>query len=127
MLPHFEHILCHCEAFLLSNYPQTLTQCELRVFMKTQDSLDTRRSNVFEFKEKIRSGYINYKKLASKWTFQGGLRIENTASKGYLSFKASNRDSVQSIPRVYTNLFPSLSVSVKTSETIAFLWPTQSA
>jgi hypothetical protein len=81
-----------------------------------KDSLNTRRSNVFAFKEEIISGYINYKKLTGKWTFQGGLRIENTASKGFLSFKTGNTDSVQRIPRVYTNFFPSLSVAVKLKE-----------
>ena len=35
MLPHFEHILCHSEAFLIFSYPQILYQCGLRVFRKT--------------------------------------------------------------------------------------------
>lgn len=84
----------------------------LHLLTKT-DSLDTRRTNDFNFNENIASGYINYRKNIGKWSFQGGVRLENTNSKGALTFKHQQRDSVENILRNYTNLFPSFSVSVK--------------
>ncbi|RYG21065.1 MAG: TonB-dependent receptor [Chitinophagaceae bacterium] len=77
------------------------------------DSLDTRRTNDFKFNENIGSAYLNYRKSSGKWSFQAGLRIEHTSSKGALTFTHEQRDSVENILRNYTNLFPSFSLSVK--------------
>jgi outer membrane receptor protein involved in Fe transport len=77
------------------------------------DSLDDRRSNTFQFREQIASGYLNYKKTMGRWTIQGGLRMEHTASEGSLFFKADGNDSTRQITRKYTNLFPSLGLSLK--------------
>jgi hypothetical protein len=84
------------------------------------DSLDDRRTNYFAFKEQIASAYLSYKKKAGKWTFQGGLRMENTDSKGSLSFKSGGNDSSQNITRNYTNFFPSVSASLQANEANSF-------
>ena len=84
------------------------------------DSLDDRRSNTFRFNEQISSGYVNYKKDIGKWTIQGGVRIENTSNTGTLHYRLNSKDSVQTIDRNYTNLFPSFSVSVKPRENHSF-------
>jgi len=76
------------------------------------DSLDNRRSNNFIYNEKIASAYLSYKKIISKWTFQAGLRLENTKSEGTLHYRTSTADSLNSINRNYTNLFPAFSLSV---------------
>ena len=88
--------------------------------LTAKDSLDDRRSNTFRFNEQITSGYVNYKKEMGKWTVQAGLRLENSSSKGSLNFKVNNIDSTQTIKRDYTNLFPSVSVSVKPRENHSF-------
>jgi outer membrane receptor protein involved in Fe transport len=85
-----------------------------------KDSLDDRRSNSFRFNEQISSGYVNYKKEMGKWTVQGGVRVENTSATGTLHFRSNGKDSLQTIDRNYTNLFPSFSVSVKPRENHSF-------
>lgn len=85
-----------------------------------KDSMDQRRSNVFDFTEQIASGYVNYKKTFGKWILQAGLRLENSSSDGSLYFKMSNVDSTETIRRNYTNLFPSFSASVKPHENHSF-------
>jgi hypothetical protein len=85
-----------------------------------KDSMDQRRSNVFDFTEQISSGYINYKKSFGKWVLQAGLRLENSPSDGSLYFKMNGTDSTENIRRNYTNLFPSFSASVKPIENHSF-------
>jgi hypothetical protein len=81
--------------------------------LQSTDSLDDRRSNTFDFSEQIVSSYLSFKKSVGKWTFQGGVRLEKTSSTGSLFFKAGVNDSTQNIKRDYTDLFPSISVSLK--------------
>lgn len=78
-----------------------------------QDSVDDRRSNVFGYDEQIASAYLSYKQPIGKWSVQGGLRLENSATKGLLSFRSGGKDSLENIRRNYLNLFPSMSVSYK--------------
>ncbi|MES2419539.1 MAG: TonB-dependent receptor [Bacteroidota bacterium] len=94
-----------------SRFYQLLTDTEL---------LDERRSNRFQFDEEITSGYVNYKKKIGKWILQGGLRVENTASKGSLNFKYNGKDSAELISRNYTNFFPSFSLSIKPAANHSF-------
>lgn len=83
--------------------------------LATKDSLDDRRSNVFGYDEQITSGYVNLKRSLAKWSIQGGLRLENSSTKGALFFRSSGLDSTENIRRNYLNLFPSFSVSFKAS------------
>jgi hypothetical protein len=84
------------------------------------DSLDERRSNTFGFTEQITSGYVNYKRIIGKWSLQAGLRLENSSSAGDLFFKYKSVDSAERINRIYANLFPSFSVSVKPKDGHSF-------
>ncbi len=92
---------------------ETNNQTKFLHLLAKTDSLDARRTNDFKFNETIGSGYVNYRKNIGKWSVQAGLRLEHTNSKGALTFKHQQRDSVQNILRNYTNLFPSFSVSIK--------------
>ena len=49
--------------------------------------LDSTQSNVFKYTENVNALiYVNYNKpINKKWTVQGGLRVENTHSKGQLN------------------------------------------
>jgi hypothetical protein len=80
-----------------------------------KDSLDSRRTNTFSFKEDIGAAYINYKKSLSKWTLQGGLRMEQASSVGTLSFTKNGADTLEANSRKQVKLFPSFSISVKPS------------
>jgi hypothetical protein len=67
------------------------------------------RSNHFIYDENINAAYINFNRQIKKWTFQGGLRIENTVANG-------NQLGNQFVPqtkfkRDTTNLFPTAFVS----------------
>ena len=66
---------------------------------------DDSRSNQFVYDENINAVYLNANKQVKKWSFQGGLRLENTVSKGY---QVTNDSSFK---RVFTNLFPSAFIS----------------
>ncbi|MBI3138429.1 MAG: TonB-dependent receptor [Sphingobacteriales bacterium] len=63
------------------------------------------RSNHFIYEENINAAYLNANKQAGKWSFQGGLRLENTVAKGY---QVTNDSSFK---RNFTNLFPSAFIS----------------
>ena len=63
------------------------------------------RSNHFIYEENINAVYLNANTQVKQWSFQGGLRLENTIAKGY---QVTNDSSFR---RNFTNLFPSAFVS----------------
>ncbi len=68
-------------------------------------SLDTSRSNKFDYTENVNAAYLNYQTKVKKFAFQAGLRGEQTNSIGDLTaFVATNNKKVV---RHYFNLFPS--------------------
>ncbi|TDS13887.1 outer membrane beta-barrel protein [Sphingobacterium paludis] len=94
-------------------YSQVGSANDSRFFhvMPTIDSLDNRRSNDFNFTEKISSAYVDYKRTMNNWSFQGGLRLELANSEGLLSYREDGKDMNNVINRKFTNLFPFLSVT----------------
>jgi iron complex outermembrane receptor protein len=78
-------------------------------------TLDTLKSNRFEYKENINAVYVNYNKAFKGWMIQFGLRAENTHSKG--TSTGFNRKNNVMLPydstfdRNYTDLFPSAAVT----------------
>jgi hypothetical protein len=105
-----------------AKYSTITTDNDARFFKVTTiaDSVDERRTNRFRFQENISSGYLNYKVAAKKWVLQAGLRMEHTSSTGTLAFKEGGIDKTNQIKRNFTNLFPSMSVSVKPRENHSF-------
>ncbi|MGV3684634.1 MAG: outer membrane beta-barrel protein [Daejeonella sp.] len=83
--------------------------------LAARDSLDDRRSNAFGYNEQIASTYVNLKRSFKRWNVQGGLRLENSSSRGALFFRSAGIDSADNIRRTYLNLFPSVSASFKAS------------
>ena len=69
------------------------------------------RSNHFIYDENINAVYLNANKQVKKWSFQAGLRLENTIAKGY----QYNNDST--FKRNFTNLFPSTFISYELNKT----------
>lgn len=63
------------------------------------------RSNHFIYDENINAAYLNANTQVKKWSFQGGLRLENTIARG----RQVTNDSV--FRRNFTNLFPSAFIS----------------
>lgn len=84
--------------------------------------IDEIRSNHFIYDENINAAYVNYSRQLKKWSFQTGLRIENTNAKG-------NQLGNSMVPqtkfrRDTTNLFPtafvSYTVNDKNSLTVSY-------
>jgi iron complex outermembrane recepter protein len=81
---------------------------------KTQ--IDSRRTNNFEYKERIAAAYVSIKKsFGKKWTIQTGLRLEQTNGQGH---QLLPKDSV--FKRTYLNLFPTVYIQRKISEKSLF-------
>lgn len=70
---------------------------------------DIHQSNKFYYEEKVGAMYLNINgKINDKFAIQTGLRMENTRSLGDLTRDISlERRATDSVPRQYTNLFPS--------------------
>ena len=85
---------------------------------KQRDSLS---SNVFDYRENIHALYADYKRTVKGWIIQGGIRVENTFSKGT---STGYKDAGGAVPpgssryepydsvftRTYTDLFPDVTV-----------------
>jgi hypothetical protein len=68
--------------------------------------LDLDRSNHFDYTENVNAAYFNFQnKLSDRWSYQLGLRVENTNSLGELLSAQANADS--RVERSYTDVFPS--------------------
>lgn len=78
--------------------------------------LDKGRSNEFQYRETNQAFYMNAEKSVNqKLSFQLGLRIENTRTKGYsFTLNQTNRNT-------YLKLFPTLYVSYVKNENHSFL------
>ncbi|SOD15385.1 outer membrane beta-barrel protein [Pedobacter xixiisoli] len=76
---------------------------------------DPDRSNRFVYQEEIANAYVNYQKTFGKWQLQGGLRVENTASKGELDEISVVAGNMKVTERNYTNWFPFFSAAIKPS------------
>lgn len=69
------------------------------------DFIPDSRSNHFIYKENINAAYTILAKTIKKWELTGGLRLENTVSKGH----QLKNDST--FTRNYTNLFPNVGIA----------------
>lgn len=78
--------------------------------------VDETNSNHFIYKENINAAYATLSATVKKWEFTGGLRLENTISKG----TQLTLDSTFS--KSYTNLFPTLGVTYNISNTHQLAW-----
>lgn len=74
-------------------------------YINNKWEVDHIRSNHFIYDENINAAYVNYSKQVKKWSFQAGLRVENTNSKGnqVVTRTTFKRDT--------TNLFPTAFIS----------------
>jgi hypothetical protein len=68
-------------------------------------------TNHFRYNENINAAYLNFNREFKRFSFQTGLRLENTVSKGHQLGNVVKPDSA--FKRPYTNLFPTVFVSYK--------------
>jgi iron complex outermembrane recepter protein len=75
--------------------------------------LDSLSSDNFNYKENINAAYVNYSRSGKDWNVQGGLRVENTNSKGistgWQQASADYSPYDSTYPRHYTDFFPNAS------------------
>ena len=74
-------------------------------FINNKWEVDNIRSNHFIYDENVNAAYVNFSKQIKKWSFQAGLRVENTNATGnqVVTRQKFNRDT--------TNLFPTAFLS----------------
>lgn len=68
-------------------------------------------SNHFQYQEIINAAYVNYNKSYKRFSFQTGLRLETTLSKG--NQLGNIKKPASQFKRDYTNLFPTVFVMYK--------------
>jgi hypothetical protein len=82
---------------------------------------DTSKTNYFVYHENINAAYINLTKKYKKWSFQAGLRVENTNYSGHQYgniYTVKNNDS--SFTRSYVNAFPTAYISYELNDKNTF-------
>lgn len=80
------------------------------------DVIDISLSNTFTYKEQISAGYLKYETpINDELNLDIGVRMENTHSKGDLQSRESSTQIPTSVERNYLNLFPTASITYKTS------------
>ena len=71
---------------------------------------DLSRTNHFVYKENIQAAYSTLSTTIQKWELSGGLRLENTSSKG------DQKTMHEIFKRNYTNLFPTVGVTYNVND-----------
>ena len=72
-------------------------------------SLDSSRSNKFDYTENVNALYLNWQRTFNKIDVQVGIRMENTNSNGKLRTSAIAND--KDVKRSYTDFFPSAGIT----------------
>jgi len=74
---------------------------------------DGERSNRFTYSENVNAAYVNYNRAFTKWSYQVGVRAEQTRSNGVLNAKSryNGLDTVETVKRRYLDFFPSAAFS----------------
>ena len=96
------------------SYVQSANDFQRYNVMPSFKSLDTLRSNDFNYKENINAMYMNYNKPFKGFMIQAGLRVENTNSEGISNGFSWNGGYVKydsSFKRNYTDVFPSAAIT----------------
>ncbi len=73
-------------------------------------TIDTDRSSQFDYEENVNAAYITYSKQVKKFNLSGGVRMEQTNTKGTLMTYVPANDPEPTV-RHYVDFFPSAGVS----------------
>jgi iron complex outermembrane recepter protein len=74
--------------------------------------LDPTRSNSFNYDENVNAAYLNYQRQFNpKWSFQGGIRMEQTNSKGVLTRVDGVVQPDNEVKKNYLDFFPSAAIT----------------
>jgi hypothetical protein len=92
------------------SFSKTDNVADYRDVINGQEVQNLDMSNHFRYDEVINAGYINFNTNYKRFSFQTGLRLENTYSKGN---QLTSTDPTSKFKRSYTNLFPTVYVQYK--------------
>lgn len=101
-----------------SSYVETDNKLDFYNVVENVDYIDSTRSNLFKYRENINAVYANYNQKIKKFSFQLGLRAEQTVSKGKL--ESQTTQEYEQIDRNYFNLFPSAALTYEKNEKNSF-------
>ncbi len=81
--------------------------------INNQKQIDYSRSNRFTYTENVAASYINFNRSFKKWSYQIGIRAEQTKSNGTLNAKNQQtlNDTSEVVKRSYLDFFPSGAIS----------------
>ncbi len=96
------------EAGYKVSFSRTDNQADYRDIVAGAEVPNYDRSNHFKYDEMIHAAYLNYNTSYKKFTFQTGLRLESTYSKG--NQLGNVLKPASTFKRNYTNLFPTVYV-----------------
>jgi hypothetical protein len=94
-----------------SSYTKTNNTADYRDVINENEIQNYNTSNQFKYDEVINAVYLNFNIDYRRFTFQTGLRVENTVSKG--NQLGNILKLASEFKRNYTNLFPTLFVQYK--------------
>ena len=97
------------EAGLKSSFVKTDNEAVYSIMNGGSWDVDYSKTNHFKYEENINAVYINANKQVKKFTFQAGLRFENTNYKGNQLGNPQREDSA--FDRNYNSLFPTAYIS----------------
>jgi hypothetical protein len=99
------------ETGIKSSYSKTDNTADYRDIVSGNEIPNYDISNQFKYDEIINAAYLNYNTSYKRFTFQTGLRLENTISKG--NQLGNVLKPASTFKRDYTNLFPTAYVQYK--------------
>ena len=99
------------EAGFKSSFSKTNNTADYRDIINGVEVPNYDTSNQFKYDEVINAAYLNFNTSYKRFTFQTGLRLENTISKG--NQLGNILKPASTFKRDYTNLFPTVYVQYK--------------
>lgn len=92
-----------------SSFVRTDNTFDFYNYENSQPQFDATRSNHFTYIEQIHALYGQFSGQAKRWSYQAGLRLEQTLSNGELT--TINTISDKKVKRSYLDLFPSFGLT----------------
>ena len=77
----------------------------------SSETLNSQKSNLFDYKENINAGYVNYNRQFKGIMLQAGVRVENTVAQGVSTGMKNNVKYDSTFNRNYTDAFPSAAIT----------------
>src|SRR5882724_5751267 len=108
------------EAGLKTSYVTTDNTAGYFNLVNGVSEVDTTKTNRFKYDENINAAYISLNKQYKKWSFQAGLRYENTNYSGHQLGNGTETNKDSTFRRSYGSLFPTTYISYQANKKNSF-------